>query len=296
VLRVALVIATVAALGLGATGADGGRPHVDPILVWCGDCHAYQDAAGLYTMRPDGTHFRFRLRDFHQARWSPDGDRLVLAGLEARPGIWTAGPDGLGIKRLTAWKHDSSPTWSPDGRRIIFVHSRNYSTRIWMISAAGGRKHAVVPKDIGEEQDPDWSPRGDRIAFSHTRVNYGESDGDLFVVRPDGTGLRRLRHAGITPRWSPDGTRLAYLIPGLGDDQFGVRVLTLRTNRVRRYAVRLKLVAPVWSPDGKSLLVNACLPDSPECMLDNVSRLRLRDGHVTVLRNIPLGGPLDWRR
>jgi Tol biopolymer transport system component len=199
------------------------------------------------------------------------------------------------MKRLTAWKYDSSPTWSPDGRKIVFVHSRD-STRLWMISAAGGRKHPVVRKDTGEQNYPDWSPRGDRIAFSNTRVNYGETDGDLFVVRPDGTGLRRLGHPGVMPRWSPDGKRLAYLIPRLDDDQFVVRVLTLRTNRVRRYAVRLNLAAPVWSPDGNSLLVNACRPDSPDCELDDVSKLRLRDGQITALRNLPLGGPVDWRR
>jgi Tol biopolymer transport system component len=209
--------------------------------------------------------------------------------------MWIAGLDGQGKKRLTIGQYDSSPTWSPDGRRIVFVHSRHGSTRIWMIGASGGGKHAVIRKDTGEQNDPDWSPRGNLIVFSNTRANYGELAGDLLVVRPDGAGLRRLGHAGILPRWSPDGTRLAYLTERAEDDQFDANVLTLRTNRVRRYAIRLNRTAPVWSPDGRTLLVSACLVSTDDCASD-ASRLRLRDGRLTVLRSFPVGGPADWRR
>jgi hypothetical protein len=88
-----MIVATVITLGLGASGAAGGRSHVDPVLASCGDCRAYQPG-GLFTMRPDGTHFRFFLQEGQNARWSPDGSRLAVDGTGPLQGIWTIRPDG----------------------------------------------------------------------------------------------------------------------------------------------------------------------------------------------------------
>jgi Tol biopolymer transport system component len=287
--RAALVIATVVAVGLGVSGAARGSSQVGPVLVWCPGCHK----AGLFAMRPDGTRLRLLL-DAYRARWSPRATRIVFeSDKQNRPGIWTVQPNGRGLRRLTPWR-DSSPSWSPDGRKIVF--SRNES-QLWVKSAEGGRGHTLVRKAIGQQLNPDWSPRGDRIAFN-TEPNYGQSERGLYVVRPDGTGLRRLRVDGSLPRWSPDGRKIAYLTakPEI-QDVWVANVLTLGTKAVRRYRARLNGdAAPVWSPDGKSLLVSAWFTDPLGSPFGKVARLRLSDGHLTVLpRNLD-AVPVDWRR
>jgi tricorn protease-like protein len=86
------------------------------------------------------------------------------------------------------------------------------------------------------------------------------SQDDLFLVRADGTGLRRLTDDGFkdrAPRWSPDGRQIVFLSDRSGEynvwrmnpDGSGVEQVTFIKGE--RWAQ-----APVWSPDGSRLLVN----------------------------------------
>src|SRR5262249_46790611 len=86
------------------------------------------------------------------------------------------------------------------------------------------RKLRNLTDHPGGDFRPAWSPDGKWLAFSSERdspkdarrlVSLGRSapHSALFIVRPDGTGLRRLTDPQIisgSPSWSPDGNRLAY--------------------------------------------------------------------------------------
>ncbi|MDH6577870.1 hypothetical protein [Kitasatospora sp. MAP5-34] len=69
-----------------------------------------------------------------------------------------------------------------------------------------------VTKDVVGVQHPALAPGGRQIAFAATT---GRPDGqhDLWVVNPDGTGLRRVTDGtgdNVWPTWSPDGTTIAF--------------------------------------------------------------------------------------
>ena len=92
-----------------------------------------------------------------------------------------------------------------------------------------------------------WSPDGKQFAFVN---NNG-----LFVVRHDGTGLRRLAaRGGGTPAWSPDGTRLAYST-GVGSQPGDIVVIATQGGNPRTASAGIAAErTPAWSPDGTQLL------------------------------------------
>jgi Tol biopolymer transport system component len=57
------------------------------------------------------------------------------------------------------------PTWSPDGRRIAFVTTRNGSAELFTMNADGSDQKVAVSMADGNAIDPRWSPDGSKIAF-----------------------------------------------------------------------------------------------------------------------------------
>jgi Tol biopolymer transport system component len=66
------------------------------------------------------------VRPWWHARWSPDGSRILFGVERLQPtgGLWTIKPDGSGLTKVfedPAGGFAEQPTWSPDGRQIMFA-------------------------------------------------------------------------------------------------------------------------------------------------------------------------------
>jgi TolB protein len=131
--------------------------------------------------------------------------------------------DGSALERLTDDPaYDDQPAFSPDTRTIAFVSTRGSGyARVWLLDVAT-RAARPLTQSTGGDFRPSWSPDGQWIAFSSGRDGVLEDvpgrweevqSTGVYLVRRDGTGLRRLTPAGGfagTPKWSGDGTRVAY--------------------------------------------------------------------------------------
>jgi dipeptidyl aminopeptidase/acylaminoacyl peptidase len=103
----------------------------------------------------------------------------------------------------------TSPAFSPDGKRLAFVSNLGGLPQLWVIDAAGG-----FPQQATALEDPvgfvTWSPDGSALAF--TLAPGGGMNEQVYLVRPDGTGLKRLTDGGKETNrlgaWSRDGKLL----------------------------------------------------------------------------------------
>lgn len=89
--------------------------------------------------------------------WSPKGDYIAFVNRETD--IYIVRPDGSGLKPLTGGQgRNYRPSFSPDGRMIVFASDRNGRMQLFVMSAEGGRAHVLMPDYRGSQDLPYWSP------------------------------------------------------------------------------------------------------------------------------------------
>jgi Tol biopolymer transport system component len=109
--------------------------------------------------------------------------------------------DGRTTRIGPAAREGPAAQWSPDGRSLAY---RDGSSRL-VVSAPSGRR---VLESLPFVHRFAWSPQGDRIAY----VVRSSAGAELFVIRADGTGRRRLTYDAdlLALAWSADGRSIAY--------------------------------------------------------------------------------------
>jgi Tol biopolymer transport system component len=225
--------------------------------------------------------------DASERRLPPSGEELI-AFSSNRDGdfeLYVMRPDGSGLRQLTHNKEsganqarDESPSWSPDGRRIAFVSTRDHSGNplssyeIYVVHADGGNERRLTANRLGEF-DPAWTNDG--------RIVFGACGRDLRTcrlesIRPDGSDRKRF---GTLPAsvilfgtaLSPDGSQLAFARPERGNI-WAWRNTDLYVTEVDGPDERPLTDDPAndgaaaWSPDGSTILFASDRDRNGECL------------------------------
>jgi dipeptidyl aminopeptidase/acylaminoacyl peptidase len=247
----------------------------------------------------------FRLKFLQGAQLSPDGKTVVYAVSHVEKDKEKAGKDDqkedvedkeyvtlwlLSLetgesRQLTAGlARDSDPHWSPDGRQIAFLSTREGKPQIYIIPVDGGEAQALTYVKHGVGGSPVWSPDGTYIAFTAgpatgppeldkpyrvSRHIYrfdmmGYLDNivqDVYVVPAEGGEPKQLTDdawQNSMPQWSPDGREILFsatMAPDSHSAFLGRLRAVNREGEVREITGDWGgVLSATWSPDGERIV------------------------------------------
>ena len=136
---------------------------------------------------------------------TPSSRLTLLFALIPAAGL-AAGPFGLAYQLTHSVNAD--PTFSPDGKRLIYVSEIEGKDQLFVMDADGKHPRQIT-REPYDHEDPAWSPDGKKVAF----VSLKDDLEVIYLMNPDGSGLEAVTRPEarvIHPAWSPDGAKIAY--------------------------------------------------------------------------------------
>jgi Tol biopolymer transport system component len=206
---------------------------------------------------------------------------------DAKSDIWTVRADGTDLKQLTTSGRCAYPSWTPDGRQIVFIANN----QVWIMNADGTGKRQLTQLKGWKCAWPTVSPDGKKILFTASReVSEGEEIETVRLMNIDGSGLQTLLSertedytAFSAPTFSPDGSSILYVEHGSGTGEASLNLFSLRDKRKQILYGNGKQKSfydcynPAFSPDGKQI---ACVA---ACWVEKDGMLNTKRSGIVVM-------------
>jgi dipeptidyl aminopeptidase/acylaminoacyl peptidase len=166
-------------IGCPSWSPDSGRLVFSDFVT---DASNGSQPSDAWVMDTDGSHatdLGFDCSTELDPTWSPDGALLALVrmtnelgpSLPVQPnecsdtpdvdGLWVVHPDGSGLRKVTGLVEPASPSWSPDGQRLVVTAERGGSRAVVIVGMAGGTRTLARGVDSQGRDQPvivRWSP------------------------------------------------------------------------------------------------------------------------------------------
>jgi serine/threonine-protein kinase len=199
---------------------------------------------------------------FAQMSLSPDGSRLAITVLrEGRLELWVRALTAGSLTRIAyEGTYDYRPSWTQDGRSILFVSDRSGQSELYQAPADGSGSATLVRRDPRAIDEGEFS-RDARWLIYRTGSGGGR---DIYGVRLNGDStpvpLVTSSFEDYSPALSPDGRWLAY-----GSDESGSQEVYVRpfpdAGTARWQVSHAGGNEPVWSHSGHELFFRSAAGD-----------------------------------
>ena len=220
--------------------------------------------------------------------WSPTLDGLAYVS-------YFAGPPGIFFADLATGRksgimsddnHNGSPSFSPDGSKLVFARSLGGNWEIYTCNRDGsGQRRLTHSPRI--DTNPSWGPNGREIAFTSSRSGRPH----IYLMDAEGANLRRISFEGDYndgAAWNPDGTHLVYASRRRGVFQLAMTdLVTLETQLLTNAAASNE--TPSFSPDGRKVAFSSNRDGQPQVFV-----LDIRSGLTRRLTSSGRNWAPDW--
>ncbi|MBQ10095.1 MAG: hypothetical protein CMJ45_00905 [Planctomyces sp.] len=153
--------------------------------------------------------------------------------------------DGGNQQRLTTPETATSPSWSADKTKIVFIRGGN---SVGVMNSDGSNLYTAITEGaVYGVSGPDFSPDGGEIVMG------GNLEG-LYVASADGSSVTQITSGrDSAPDWSPDGTKILFTrsTPSTNRDLYTVN--PDGSNEVQITTTEFDEVEPAWSPNGAKI-------------------------------------------
>lgn len=238
--------------------AGGSRPVWSPL----GSELLYGTEDGqLRRMNVDGTG----QRDFsavvssHESSpaWTSDGQRVAFVREQTLP-LTSIRRSAVIVRdmrsgqeaAISGWLYFgrfNSPSWSPDGSRLVYEKETNNKRQLIIKHSVSGNARVLVTLSDNIDSNVSWSPNGHKIL-------YNDSASEVYTIWTDGSRRTIISDGeSYDASWSPDGKRIVFLEDRHGDEiSISQEDGTVSWLPVQKESYD-RLASPVWSPDGMKL-------------------------------------------
>jgi eukaryotic-like serine/threonine-protein kinase len=202
------------------------------------------------------------VRDYKSPRISPDGTRVALdfhTGGNEDVWIWD-----LARKTLTRLTDESGQDrmslWMPDGKRIIYVSSREGDSHnlFWKAADGSGKREFIATGSLPTCVifPSSWSADRKNLAFTELFIGYPINH-DIGLLPMEGDRklkpLLREKYMEAQPQISPDGRWMAYTSDESGRSEVYVHPFPEVNSGKRMQISASGGDSPLWSPNGREL-------------------------------------------
>jgi WD40 repeat protein len=192
------------------------------IDLWLADATTGKPLRRLLKSTSNGTFETFRFIT-SSASWSPDGKFIALAAQRAGRDdiVIVEAANGKELRKIRLpLAGVTTPTWSPDGERLVFSGLDGGLSDLYTVKVDGTDLRRLT-NDKEADLHPVWSPDGKTIAFSTDRgpstdfkaLKWGTLRIAFYRLDSGKIDLPEGLDAGrnLSPQWSPDGNSLAFV-------------------------------------------------------------------------------------